>query len=807
MSRRASAPRDTTLGPQLRPRAGGGWTIDLTDLPLFHGLSVLSRALGERLVEECHAERLTIDVERRLKPSEHPELVALGCTGIGVHAEREVVAHVPDDVEGFQHHLRAVLGTLQQARWRRHILPDDAATTPRALVFHFVAGAGFEYRFVLDRVPAPPAGRRFFLRITVEDPRGRRLDLASLPHVVVDDLDEREYIAGSTRIAQTLRDMMQREAERGRRTHLERRKRGSFVFGQLERAGLGALDLLHLAWSEALAGWLAAVEPRRLDAVLKRVLLLLEDRLVRRTLAAGEAIALVDGEVMVFIDTSQQGRVLNLAFDQPRRRATVDAYLARMPALAADAARHAAAPPLADLSMLLIHHVTAETLGLIAALRALGSDDLDVLFVRYAGDVPNDYLDAVLDLDQTVRCYTLQNVQDPGEVEGRYVLSRQLAALDAVASVAERLLATPTRYMESMVDVAVALFVRALERGRRILVVEDGGYLLPTLTRAAHAGATVGALAIAHGVSPVAPALARRPLDAVLAERLLGSVEHTRNGFDRLAAAAPLLRPAYSIAISTLKVERESTEVAAGVLAAIEAVLHARGQVLSERRTLVLGARGAIGSQLMHALGAGRVRTRVAGLDLRVRRPRDGEAATWGDLPAPVRRTVDLLIGVTGVSVLGRPEIEELVVHGGARTIYFASGSTKNVEFAEVAAWIEGLLASRAPRLGGRPVTVEPEEVLDPQSGRLYGTAFTLRVGTGRAARATTLVFVANLTPVNFLFYGVPTEVMDAVMAQLLRTTAALVRDVASARPPAPGLYAVDRDIPDRTAPRAPRRA
>ena len=187
-----------------------------------------------------------------------PSWWRLAVRAVGVHAEREVVAHVPDDVEGFQHHLRAVLGTLQQARWRRHILPDDSTTQPRALVFTFLAGAGFEYRFVLDRVAAAPAGRRFFLRITVEDPRGRRLDLSTIPHVVVDDLDDREYIAGSTRIAQTLRDMMQREAERGRRTHLERRKRGSFVFGQLERAGLGALELVHLAWSEALAGWLAA---------------------------------------------------------------------------------------------------------------------------------------------------------------------------------------------------------------------------------------------------------------------------------------------------------------------------------------------------------------------------------------------------------------------------------------------------------------------------------------------------------------------------------------------------------------------
>ena len=293
MTRRPAAVRPTTLGPSLH-RRGDGWTIDLTELPLFHGLSVLSRALGEQLVERCHAECFDIDVERRLKTSENPELAALGCAGVTVHAERDVVAHVPGDVEAFQHHLRAVFGTLQQTRWRRHLLPDDRASAPRALVFTFLAGTGFEYRFVLDRVPAPKAGHRFYLRIAIESPRGRRLDLAGIPHVVVDDLDEREYIAGSTRIAQTLRDMVHREADRGRRVHLERRKRGSFVFGQLERGGLGELTILQLAWTDRFAGALASSDPARLDQVLKRVLLLLEDRTVRDCLRARETVGCAD---------------------------------------------------------------------------------------------------------------------------------------------------------------------------------------------------------------------------------------------------------------------------------------------------------------------------------------------------------------------------------------------------------------------------------------------------------------------------------------------------------------------------------
>ena len=59
------------------------------------------------------------------------------------------------------------------------------------------------------------------------------------------------------------------------------------------------------------------------------------------------------------------------------------------------------------------------------------------------------------------------------------------------------------------------------------------------------------------------------------------------------------------------------------------------------------------------------------------------------------------------------------------------------------------------------------------------------------------LVFVANMTPVNFLFYGVPTEAMDPVMAQLLRAALGLLR-AAEAKRLECRLYAVDRDVPDR---------
>lgn len=792
----------TTLGPPLR-WLGHHWSIDLTALPLFHGLSVLSRALGERIVEHCLTERLDIDVERRIKPAENPELAALGCVGVKVLAERDVVAHVPDDVEGFQHHLRAVFGTLQQERWRRRLLPEGSAGAAEALVFTFSVRDDFEYRFVLDRVPAGHGAGRFFLRIAVENPRGRRLDLTSIPHAAVDDLEAREYIAGSTRIAQTLRDLMQREADRGRRAHQERRKPRSFVFGQLEKAGLGHLTLVHLTWSEHFGGWLTGAEPARLDRVLKKLLLLLEDQAARRELRAERTLEMVDDDVQVFLDLSQQQRVLNVAFDQPRRRASIDTYLARMPTLAAVVRRRAGERPLAGLSVLLVHHITSEVLGLVAALRALGCEDLTVLFVRYAGEIPNEYLEALLGLDPRTLSFALQNVQDPDVIEGHFILSHQFSPLTGLEPLEARLRTHPTRYLDAMTALAVSLFALQLERARRLLVIEDGAYLMPLLTRRAADGATLGVLVAEHSARPAPIELADRPLRDVLEERLVGSVEHTRNGFDRLAAAerdaGGLIRPAYSIATSRIKVEEEAREVAAGILAALESVYHAQGFVLGRRHPLVIGSRGAIGTQVIQALSAGRLEdTFVLGLDLKVPRRAGREARIWTELPAVRRRAVDLVIGVAGTSVLEAAEAEELILHGTAPAITLASGSTKTVEFRGVADWIERLLATERPRIRGRPATVCAADITDPQSGRVYARAFTVRVGGGRPAIEKRLIFVANLTPVNFLFYGVPTEVMDRVMAQLLRASLGLVRAVRTGKMAAPRLYAVDRDIPDR---------
>ncbi len=808
----------TSVGPPLR-RRGSLWVIDATRLPVFHGLSVLARSLGELVLEGCRSGRPEdLDLERPVRASENPELRALGVDAVRLLVGREALATIPRDVEGFQDRLRCVFGALQMDRWRDALLPPARGGRSRALVFDFPLGASprdVDMRFVLERASAPLDPHRSLLRLTLEHPRGRRLDLGSIPHEAVDDLAGRRFLAGSTRISQTLRDLVQRAAERGRRSLLESWRPDSFPFQRLAKVGFEGLRGLSLTWSERFAGDLVDLEPARLEGALKRVFLVLEHAHARERLAAGEAILVRDEDVRIYLDLSQQGRTLNLALDQPRHRPRVEDYLERMPRLAGVVRAHRGARPLAGIRVLLVHHITSEILATVAALRELGCAELAVLFVRYAGEIPNDYLEALMDLDpRAFRAFALHNVKDPERAEGTFVLSRQFGPLEDLSALDAELHARRPGFFDAMVRLAGAIFARWLDSAAEapILLVEDGGYLAPLLAGEVARGSTLGAFLSAHGIEPSQRRSRGLPLGRVLDGRLLGTVEHTRNGHDRLAAAqaehARLARPAFSIAVSRTKLEEESEEVAASILHAVETVLQASGRLLSARRALVLGSRGVIGSRLVQRL-RGRVAASpdrpILGIDLRAEgASRDGdllEASRWSALPEEERRAVDLVLGVTGVSVLGRPEMEELLLRGTAETVVFASGSTKTVEFHDAAAWAERTLEGR--NRGERLSAARGEEILDPQTGRVYGTRYAFRRGAGREKR---FEFLANLTPVNFLVYGVPTEGMDAVLAQLLSASLGLVRSVRSDRPPRRELFAVDREIDEEGNPlRTPR--
>lgn len=791
----------TSLGPQLR-RAGDVWALDLGDVPILHGLSVLARALAEIAGGQLRSERPDLVVERKLRPQENPELrERFRIDHVRLVAERDAAEAAGVGTDEFERRLRALLGSLQRRKYRTALLAEDGAPS-RALTAAFGAGAE-RVRFLLERVGWSRAegSPHAALRIVVERAEGRRLDLSSVPHVPIADVEDRRFIAGSTRIAQTWADAARREAERGRRSFFELRHPHSHLFRQLDQAGLSSVTKASVQWGEADVPFLLDTEPTAVAAVLKRALLALEDREVRRLLAAREVVRVEGGELPVHLDLAQAGRVLEVALGEPRRRVDVGAFLDRMPALRAVVAR-AGGAALRGVRVFLVHHLTGEVLGLIAALRELGCRDLRVLFVSYAGEPPASYLDALLDLpEDEVRTLGLVNVPAPDAVEGRYRPSAQFSRLDEADDLARAVAARDGGYLEAMRAAAVVAFLRQLAgaeaAGEPLLVVEDGGYLGPALNDATLRGATVAAFAAEHGDVVADP----RPLTEVLRGRWLGVVEHTRNGYDRLAEVerrhGALARPAFSIAVSRLKRDVESREIAASILSAVETVLNADGLTLARRSALVLGSRGAIGRELVRhlRLRLDRAEERLCGVDLVAAA---GAAAGFAEAPtlAALGRerwlATELVLGVTGVSLVSGEDVAERLVHGAPGPLILASGSTKKVEFKDVMRWLDDLRRSPEPRLVGRRATFSAEELLDPRTARVYGHRYAFRVEGVDGVR--TLLALANLTPINFLFYGAATELIDEVLAQLASVALGLVRRAAGP-PPAPRLCAVDVEI------------
>jgi hypothetical protein len=798
-------------------REGDTLRIDLADLPIFFGLSILSRDIAEKIINRYHLDRIDIEVEKRVKREETPELAALQIEYIKITGDYEVFEPILAEMDAFIEEVTTVFGSLQMRRWRKHIYPEDPNVESKALVFSHRGRrrrGDSPYRVILERLRSSKKPDKYFLRALYEGHDRKRLDLSSFPHVAVENPEGRSFIAGATRISGMLSEQVRWQAKLGKRTHSELRTTDSFIFGRLADAGFDRLDAIQLSWTEGYVERFRAIEPDQLSAIFKKILLLMEDHTVRNLLADGETVRADFGDTHCHLELSQLGRSFWISFGHRRRSLDIEEYLNRMPPFEALVAGRAGDRPLEGVNVLLIHHVTAEVLGFIAGLRRLGARNVFTLFVHYGETVPSDFLEALLNLDQDrFRCHSLNNVEDPLSVEGYFTLSPRFSGLEEMQDLDERLQRIRPGYMQAMVETATRLFFELLLKTARndekCLIIEDGGYLTPVLSRRAFAGSSLRGMFEEAGV-PIPDGWKEANglgLAEALDRWLVGTVEHTKNGLDRLQAVLDeqgrLARPCYSIAVSSLKVTEEAREVAASILSAIESVLHAQGKVLSMRRPAVIGARGAIGTHLVSQLEA-RCGFSNSCPCLEVEIRADGPnacgharvlARRFQDLPREMSLAVDLVIGVTGQPAFLWEDMEMLLAEGRASSFYLVSGSTKTVEFENVSRRLEGLLRSRNPTVRGVPCRIEGDEIHDPQTGRLLGQTYRFfSRGEGAEVRKQ-VCFLGNLMPINFLYYGVPGEVMGLVLSQLLRCSLGLVRRVAAGLVTDRSLWAVDREI------------
>ena len=333
---------------------------------------------------------------------------------------------------------------------------------------------------------------------------------------------------------------------------------------------------------------------------------------------------------------------------------------------------------------------------------------------------------------------------------------------------------------------------------KKVLLIEDGGYLAPFLNDFALQGKTTAEVFSFYRVDTIPDA---GSFADWLQKILIGTVEHTKNGYDRLNAISQkhsgLKFPAFSIAISDIKVKEEAREVAHSILSAVESILHENGMILSRRNIIVFGADGNIGKCLCRYLEEGRLHKNnkdIVRVDSKYH-SNEGCYALIDDIPETQFLSRDLFVGLIGDSILKKNHIERLILNGTKQRLVFASGSTKTVEFADLSDWLYEISILEHPQIRGIPVHIMYDRIYDPQSGIDQGGKVSIQFEIDNKLIEKELYLLSDLSPVNFLYYGVPTEAMDIILSQLLTVSLGLVDKNREGSLPCPGLYAVDHEI------------
>ncbi|HQM45598.1 MAG TPA: hypothetical protein PLC82_07055 [Smithellaceae bacterium] len=821
------SPYLTSFGVPLSQVKPHHYQIDLSELRIFAGLSTLVSHLTHDVVEQCSFGVADIMVRKRVEPNTLKELVDMGVLWITIYARLEAAESLPFFQNQFRNCLHIVFNAIQTPRWGKVLFPELFLSRQEmaddgipALVFPFHLKAQQNkagYFILLERCRTG-----HFLRITVEDAGQSRLQLKHIPHRVVDNLSGGTRLAGHHNMAGEIIQGILRECTNNWTEYKEIAERQPALFEHLKKEGLPNVSLIHFRWTPANYRFFLPAKTDALSppadyalSILNKVLLLMTDPDILRHLAGKEVIEMRSGIHRIFLDTSRRGTCLNVCFDEKRPRPALHHYLAPMQHL--EALCRTGKNPFKGMRLFLIHHITAEVLGLIEGFRSLGCEEMTTTFVRYAGVVPDEYLEAIGAMpDDRMRFHSLQKIEWKDSLRETYILSNQYSDPAGLSVIDEYLSAEKPDFFAAMRFLAGHLFFReaVLNHHRQcpLLLVEDGGYLSPLINRFCIENKTVGEVLkhffVTKASLPEETTLDDKelllPLATWMNRFFIGAVEHTKNGYDNnqevLQQWGRLQFPVASIAISNLKRGPEAQACSSVILNAIENILHRLGLLLTHRHVLVMGGSGAIGRCLVCDLYGRLGPNLVYGVDIASPQatPPVMNFRFLDEIPSEILYKIDLFIGVIGQSILQPYILEDILDRGGQKDIFFVSGSTKTVEFADLEKWLQNLKDSPEPQIAGKTVLIRTHLLRDLQTGILQGHCLSIRFADDSLPEKN-LYLLGGLTPINFLYYGIPRELMDQVMVQLMRVCVGMACRYKDSRPLPPRLLAVDRDIDENT--------
>lgn len=260
--------------------------------------------------------------------------------------------------------------------------------------------------------------------------------------------------------------------------------------------------------------------------------------------------------------------------------------------------------------------------------------------------------------------------------------------------------------------------------GRKIIVVEDGGYVTPYV----------------HRIMP-----------DTCQNYILGAVEQTRNGINKVNETVSRLRvPLLSVAEARLKRQYESPMVAAAVL---QNILRLRPNEYFQGKTALVIGYGSVGYHIANELKNSlpwRMKTEVYDLDVELRKKAREDGHIVDDNIRSLIPDARLVIGITGRTSIRRDEILLL-----RHRCVLLSSSSDQVEI----------------DLGAlRDLSGKPHPLTEPGIGKV-GDIYRL------TSNKNEILLLAEGFPINFWkTESLPNKVSQIVLTPLFLCTLALVK-------------------------------
>ena len=835
----SSNSRLTGLGVPVIKQENGNCFIDMSGIKVFSGIVEFVRVLQGRFAEEYENTNADILIHQPVNPAGTPELSRLGVKSIYITVRSGTAKHIFLNQDVFQRHLHSIFYAIQTAQWggllfpayykipdRRDETRQGKSELPALLFpFHLDAASGSGENGYMVLLEYDPGGK--FLRLTIENSMDSRLNLKRIFHRVVANIERQASLIDTDKIAEQLCQGIHRECQNQQDEFSEMPARQPELFDILITSGLINLKKITVRWNVEAMRSILLDKDRGTHILLSKILHLLQDADMIKILGANNLLEMASDGNKVYFDVSRCGACLNISLEEKRRKTSISDFLDRMPALKSTTA--ASAVNLAGYRILLIHHATSEIVGFVKALEELKCARLTTLFVKYKGIVPDHYIEALFTLpEDKFKFYSLQRMETYNSVEAGYVLSGQYSSINELRQLDARFLNDRPDFFNAMLETAAHLFFIELQQakanGQKLIIIEDGGYLAPLINKYCLENKTLKEALELFKILPLPvfnnelSAAGNSPapdFKSFIEKNYSGSIEHTRNGFDLLQEFndlhGKLAFPALSIAVSILKNTEEARECAVSILNAFETILHSCGLILSSRNILILGCRGNIGGNLMRQLSSRIKGGSLQGTDLAAGNDSDNRAGEGGTPRISEYRSpesmkderlfnLDTFIGVIGKSTIKPELLEKIILRGARQALFFVSGSTKAVEFKDLAGWLQNLQTSENPVIGGVPVKIAVTHLKDAQTGVIHGNKVRIIFGTTPecALPFKDLYLLGDLMPLNFLYYGVPTEIMDLIFAQLMRLTLGFTGKTAAGETLPSKLLAIDRNIDEQ---------